>query len=150
MQLEEMKDKAFWGSLYRFGERFLAQGMSLIVSFVLARLLLPDDYGSVAIVMIFINIANIFATSGFGEALIQKRNVTDDDYTTMMWCSVSVSVVAYLVIWLLAPLIGRIYEDYSLIRVLRVLALSIPLGGYNTIQQAYVNKNMLFIKGFMI
>lgn len=71
--------------LWSFAERFLAQVVSFIVSIVLARLLLPETYGIVAMVMIFINIANVFATGGLGNALIQKKEADDTDFSTVFF-----------------------------------------------------------------
>ena len=76
------------GMVWRFGEKIAAQSVSLIVSIVLARMLMPEDYGIVAIVNIFIAIAEIFVTSGLGTALIQKKDATQTDFSTLFWCNI--------------------------------------------------------------
>ena len=83
----KLKDKVLSGLVWTFGERILAQGVSFILSLVLARLLMPQEYGKVAIILVFINIAEVFVSSGFGEALIQKKNTTELDYSTVFYCS---------------------------------------------------------------
>ena len=69
-----LKKQIISGLFWKFGERILAQGVSFIVSLVLARMLLPEEYGSVALVLVFINLANVFVSNGLGETLIQKPN----------------------------------------------------------------------------
>ena len=134
----------FW----KFGERILAQGISFLVSLVLARLLLPSEYGTVALVLVFINLANVFVSDGLGEALIQKKNADDADFSTMFFCSLGLSIVLYAVMFFAAPLIANYYQDVTLVSVLRVLALRLPLAAINTIQHAYVAKHMQFKKFF--
>lgn len=134
----------FW----KFGERILAQGISFLVSLVLARLLLPSEYGTVALVLVFINLANVFVSDGLGEALIQKKNADEADFSTMFFCSLGLSIVLYVVMFFSAPLIANYYQDVTLVSVLRVLALRLPLAAINTIQHAYVAKHMQFKKFF--
>lgn len=136
------------GLTWRFAERILAQGVSTIVSIVLARLLLPSEYGVVTMVMVFINIANVFVTSGFGQSLIQDNEASDLEFSTMLYVSMASSAILYLLLFFAAPFIGDFYHSPELSPVLRVLSLKLILAGYNTIQQAYVQKNMLFKKFF--
>lgn len=136
------------GLSWRFAERILAQGVSTIVSILLARILVPEEYGVVTMVLVFINIANVFVTSGFGQSLIQDRTASELEFSTMTFVSVSVSLVLYFILFLLAPIIAAFYKEPLLVPVLRVLALKIPLAGYNSIQQAYVQKHMMFKKFF--
>lgn len=136
------------GLSWRFAERILAQGVSTIVSIILARLLLPSEYGVVTMVMVFINIANVFVTSGFGQSLIQDKDASDLEFSTMLYVSLGSSVVLYLLLFIGAPFIAVFYHSPELSPVLRVLSLKLILAGYNTIQQAYVQKNMLFRKFF--
>lgn len=143
-QKNDIVSNLFW----KFGERILAQGISFLVSLVLARLLLPSEYGTVALVLVFINLANVFVSNGLGEALIQKKNANDADFSTMFFCSLGLSVVLYVIMFFAAPLIANYYQDVTLVSVLRVLALRLPLAAINTIQHAYVAKHMQFKKFF--
>lgn len=136
------------GMIWRFGEKVTAQLVSFIVSIVLARILLPDDYGAVALVNIFIVIAEIFVTSGLGTSLIQKKDVTLDDFSTVFWCNMFLSVVLYFLLFLSAPLISSFYKMPLLKTVLRVFGLRLPISALNSIQNAYVSKNMDFKKFF--
>ena len=79
--------------IWKFGERFLAQIVSFIVSIVLARILVPEDYGVVSLILVFIAFADVFVTSGFSTSLIQKRDATDVDFSTIFYCSLFVSII---------------------------------------------------------
>lgn len=146
---DQVKGKEILANLsWKFAERILAQGVSTIVSILLARLLLPEDYGMITMVLVFINIANVFVTSGFGQSLIQDRESADVEFSTMTFVSIGVSLVLYFIIFVSAPFIARFYGMQKLCPVLRVLALKLLLAGYNSIQHAYVQKHMLFKKFF--
>lgn len=136
------------GLFWAFGERILAQGISFIVSIILARILLPEEYGAVSLLLIFINIANVFVSNGFGEALIRKKDASSDDYSTIFLCSLTVSFVVYLVLFLAAPVIGEFYNNDSLSWLIRIMAFKIPISAISTIQHAYVSNKMIFKKFF--
>ena len=87
----EIKKKALFGMFWRFGERITAQAISFIVSIVLARILLPEEYGIVAIVNIFIAIANVLVTSGLGTSLIQKKEADELDFSTIFYAGIGFS-----------------------------------------------------------
>lgn len=143
-----LKKQVVSGLFWKFGERIIAQGVSFIVSLVLARLLLPEQYGVVALVLVFINLANVFVTNGLGESLIQKKDADSTDFSTIFYCSVGFSIVLYVVLFFSAPLIANFYNNQDLISVLRILSLQVPLSAVKTIQQAYVSKHMMFKKFF--
>ena len=134
----------FW----KFGERVLAQGISFIVSLLLARILLPSEYGVVSLVMIFIVFADVFVVSGFSTSLIQKKDADELDFSTIFYCSLFVSILIYIILFFLAPYIADFYAMPILKNVLRVFALRIPLSALNSIQHAYVSRHMLFKKFF--
>ena len=144
----KLKDKVLSGLVWTFGERILAQGVSFILSLVLARLLMPQEYGKVAIILVFINIAEVFVSSGFGEALIQKKNTTELDYSTVFYCSFIVSIVISALLFCFSPTIESFYKMNNLDIMLRVLAIKIPVASISTIQHAYVSKHMMFKKFF--
>ena len=146
--MNKQKNNIVSNLFWKFGERILAQGISFLVSLVLARLLLPSEYGTVALVLVFINLANVFVSNGLGEALIQKKNANDADFSTMFFCSLGLSIVLYVGRVFGAPLIANYYQAVTLVSVLRVLALRLPLAAINTIQHAYVAKHMQFKKFF--
>ena len=135
----------FW----RFSERTAAQGVSFVVSIVLARMLTPEDYGLVGLITVFISIATVFVSSGFGSALIQKENVTQTDYSSVFFFSIVMGVVMYVSLFFTAPVIANFYKEPSLISIIRVLALSLIIGGINSVQQAYVSRTMQFKRFFL-
>lgn len=138
------KRKILSGVMWKFGERIMAQLVSLIVSIVLARFLLPEDYGSVALVMVFINIANVFIASGLGNALIQKKDADSVDFSSVFYINIIMSLVIYMVLFFAAEYIARFYNMPILCPVLRVLAIRIPVSAVNSVQQAYVSRQMMF------
>lgn len=130
-------------------ENIAAQLVSFIVTIVLARLLEPGDYGSIALVTVFINIANVFVTSGFNMSLVQKKNADSLDYNTIFWTNFIIAIILYGVLFWGAPLIGIYYNNKILDSVIRILALRIPLSAYNSVQTAYVSNKMIFKKSFL-
>ena len=136
------------GFIWKFGERLIAQGVSFVTSLVLARLLSPDDYGLIAIVLVFINLANVFITSGFATALIQKKDANSTDFSTIFYCSLVCSILIYLVIFLISPVVAVFYRMPQITPVLRVYGLQVPLSVYNSVQVAYVSRHMMFRKVF--
>lgn len=129
-------------------ERICAQLVSFIISTRLAIILDPDEYGLIAIVLVFITIADVFVSSGFSAALVQKKDADDLDYSTMFYCSLRVSIIMYGIIYLCAPRIAHFYDNESLIMLIRVFSLRLPLSVLNSIQHAYISSNMLFRKFF--
>lgn len=143
-----LQKKVFSGLMWKFGERIGAQAVSFLVSIVLARLLLPSDYGVIALITIFIDIANVFVSSGFGSALVQKRDADEIDFSSVFYFSIAMSWALYGVVFLAAPAVARFYGQEILTPVLRVMALKLPLAGVNSVQHAYVQKQMLFKRFF--
>lgn len=137
----------FW----KFAERISAQVVTLVVSLILARLLEPEHYGMVSIAMIFITIANVFVSDGFGSALIQKKDADALDFSTILYFNIAFSTVLYLLIFMCAPLVQQFYgSGYELLTpVLRVLGIRLILSAINSVQQAYVAKKMMFKMFFL-
>jgi len=133
---------------WKFGERIIAQGISFVISIVLARLLSPEQYGTIALVLVFITIANVFVSDGLGAGLIQKQDSGELEFSTMFFCSLIFGITLYGVLFFCAPLIGKFYNNNDLIIVVRVLALQLPLASIKTIQHAYISKHMMFRKFF--
>lgn len=136
------------GFMWRFAERCGAQLVSFVVSIVLARILSPEDYGTIALVTVFTAILQVFVDSGLGTALIQKKDADDLDFSSVFYFNFIVCLVLYAVMFLAAPYIALFYEDSILTSVIRVLSLTIVISGVKGIQQAYVSRNMLFKRFF--
>lgn len=134
--------------MWRFAERFLAQLVSFIVSLVLARILFPEDYGVVSLVLVFIEIANVFVTSGLGSALIQKKDADDLDFSSAFYFNILLSLVLYITLFFTAPFISSFFQQNLLLPILRVLGIRLLLAAVNSIQHAYVSRQMAFKKYF--
>ncbi len=134
--------------IWRFAERCGARAVSFIVSIVLARLLVPDVYGTIALVTVFTTILNVFIDSGMGNALIQKKNADDLDFSTVFYFNMAVCIVLYVAMFFLAVPISRFYHDESLVSVIRVLSLTLVISGIKNVQQAYISRTMQFKRFF--
>lgn len=146
--MSDLSKKVSKGLIWTYLERIAAQVVTLIITVVLARLIAPAEYGIIAIVTIFITIADSFVTSGFGNALIQKKDADDLDFSTTFYFSIAFSFVIYLILFFCAPLIATFYDMPQLIPVIRVMGLRLPIAAINSVQQAYVSKTMEFRKFF--
>lgn len=134
----------FWKLMERGG----TQGIQFIVQIILARLLLPKDYGMVAIVMIFISLANVFVQKGFNTALIQKKEVDEIDLSTVFYINIIVAILIYIVLFFSAPIIAEYYNMPKLSNVLRVLSFTLFIGAFDSVQNAIISREMAFRKLF--
>lgn len=142
------KQKVLSNFIWRVAERFGAQIVSFIVSIVLARMLAPEYYGTIALVMVFINILQVFVDSGLGTALIQKKDADDLDFSSVFYFNLMACLLIYAGIFIAAPYIAKFYSDNSLTPIIRVISLTIVVSGVKGIQQSYVSRNMLFKRFF--
>lgn len=143
-----MNNRISKGLFWSYGERILAQIVGFIVSIVLARLILPEEFGLVSLIMIFIDICNVFVTSGLGSGLIQKKEADDIDFSTVFWLSLLLGCVVYILLFIIAPTIERFFQYGSMTGVIRILGLRLILASINTIQHAYVSRKMIFKQFF--
>jgi teichuronic acid exporter len=142
--------KSVFKSLFwKFLERMATQLVIFIVTLVLARLLGPEDYGTTALISIFVTFATVIVQDGFNTALIRKKEIDEDDYTTSLYFSLFLAVILYIVIYFIAPLVANFYNISSLTGMLRVLGLVIFPAAFNSIQVAYLTKKMEFKKMFI-
>lgn len=145
---QSLRRGVFTNLIWRFLERCGAQIVSFIVSIVLARILLPEQYGTISLVMIFIAILNVFIDSGMGTALIQKKDADDLDFSSLFYFNLVMCAVLYFAMFFLAPIIARFYKNEQLTSVIRVLSLVLVISGVKNIQIAYVSRNLLFKRFF--
>lgn len=133
---------------WRFLERCGAQTITFVVSVLLARLLDPTVYGTISLVTVFTNIMQVFVDSGMGNALIQKKNADDLDFSTVFYFNLIVCVGLYALLFFTAPAIAAFYNLPELTAIIRVLSLNLVISGVKNIQQAYVSRNMMFKRFF--
>lgn len=148
--MSELKQKVIHGVFWRSLERVGTQGVGFIVSIILARLLGPEEYGTVALLTIFLVISNVFVDSGFGIALIQKKDADDLDFNSVFYFNIVVSVLLYGVLWFGAPWVSDFYGKPVLASVLRWSALAIIINSINVIQGAVISREMKFRLSFWI
>lgn len=138
----------FTNFAWRLAERFGAQGVTVIVSIILARILNPDVYGTVALVTVITTILEVFLDGGFSNALIQKKDADDLDFSSVFYFNVVFGIILYVLLYFSSPLIAAFYNMPDLSPVIRVLGLTLIIFSLKSVQQAYVSKNMLFKKFF--
>lgn len=134
--------------IWRFAERTGARIVSFVVSMILARILAPEHYGTIALVTVITNVLQVFVDSGMGNALIQKKDADEVDFSTVFYFNVILCVLLYFGVFAFAPFIAKFYNDITLTSVIRVLSLTIVISGVKNVQQAYVSKTMQFKRFF--
>ena len=146
--MDNSRQKVISNLIWRFMERCGSQVISFVVSVVLARLLAPELYGSIALVTVITSVLQVFVDSGMANALIQKKDTDDLDYSSVFYFNLVFCLILYIGLFFAAPLISRIYKDLSLVPVIRVLGLTLVVSGVKNVQQAYVSKTMQFRRFF--
>ena len=132
------------GLIWTYLERVLAQGVSTLVTIVLARLLTPAHYGVVSIVTIFITICDSLVVGGFSDTLIQKEDADDLDFSTLFWFVLFVGIAMYGVGFAAAPFVEAFFNTSMVAVTLRVMAIRLPINAINSIQSAYISKKMKY------
>ena len=122
----------FWSSV----ERFSNQGVQFVFSIILARLLSPSDYGIIAMVTIFFAVAQSFVDSGFSNALVRKTHRVEEDLSTCFYFNIGVGIIAYIVLFLIAPLVANFYNQPILSPIIRITGLEVMLNSLCVVQQA--------------
>lgn len=143
-----MNSKIVKGLTWKFLERSSLQFFSLFISIILARLLVPDDYGLIALTTLFISLSNVFIIYGFSSALVQRDDISDVDYSSVFFINIVLSLLLYIALFMLSPLIADFYDVPEFISVFRVLSLAILITPFSNIQTAYLTRNMEFKKLF--
>lgn len=146
---EEVKQKAGAGFLWKTLENLGSQGVQFIISIALARLLSPKEYGTIAIISIFINFANALVQNGFATALIQKEDADERDFSSVFCLNIILSILIYGIIYGTAGIIAHMYKDENLIRLIRYTAIVILPGGIISLYNAYISRKMEFQKLFI-
>lgn len=147
---ENLKSKVLKGMFWTLMERFSTQFVTLGVGIILARLLTPEDYGTVALLGVFTAIAGVLAESGFGGALIQKKDATELDYNSVFYFSLVLTGVIYVILFSIAPWVSRFYNIPELCPILRVVSISLLFNAVNSIQNAELSRKLLFHLSFRI
>lgn len=138
------KNTLFRGIIWNSIEKVLVKGSSFVITVILARLLTPEDYGIIGMLAIFIALSNVFIESGFSKALIQKKDVSDEDYNTAFITNLGVAFAVYAILYFAAPLIAKFYNVSQLVPISRVLFLNLILVSCNIVQNAILTRAVDF------
>ena len=148
MKKQSMRGSIINGLVWKFAERIGAKGVGFIVSIVLARLLCPEDYGIISLITIFLTVSGVFIQSGFGTALIQKKDVDSTDFSTVFYFNILMSLIFYFLLYIISPYIAKFYNEPTLTTIVRVMSMSLIISAVNNVQHAYVSKTMQFKRFF--
>lgn len=144
---ENLKKKTINGMLWQFLQKISGQLISFIISVILARILSPSDYGLVALAGMFLVLMGIFSNGGLAPALIQKKEVDDEELNTMFVTQLVFASILYVIVFFCAPIFAGFFKSVNtplLISVIRVLALTMPLGSLIGVQYAVVTRRLMF------
>lgn len=144
MITNSLKNKALTGMTWNSIDKFAIQGIGFIISIILARLLMPADYGLVGILAIFFSFSELFIGSGFSIALIQKTDRDEVDYSTIFYFNVVISLISYVILFLCAPIIAQFFNAPQLITITKVLSLSVIINSFSIVQQTRLTIQMDF------
>lgn len=150
MPTQSLKSKVAKGAVWTLMEKLSTQVVGFVVSMVLARLLTPNDYGTVALTAIFFAVAGVLVDGGFGNALIQKKDADDLDFNSVFYLNIALSVIAYVALFFAAPWIAGFYNAPELTAIVRVSSICFIFNAVNAIQNAELTKKMLFHLSFRV
>ena len=134
METESLKRKSIIGTLWSFIETFSLKLIQFIINVIMARLLMPEDYGVITIVYTLIVISQVFIDGGFATTLIQDKHKSEKDYSTIFTFNVFVSILCYLLLFSIAPLLSEFYNT-DIILPIRVLSLNLILSAFVAIHR---------------
>ena len=146
MPKDNLRAKAVSGMIWTAIQKYSTMVIKFISGIILARLLMPEDYGAIGMLLIFMSLAEVFIDAGFGSALIQKKNPTQIDYSTVFYFNIVMSVILYALLFISAPAIADFYRMPILCKVLRVQGLILFIYAFNIIQSNQIRKNLKFKK----
>lgn len=144
MAKQSLKDKTIKGTFWSAADAILGQGVMFVVGIVLARLLSPEEYGLIGIVLIFTSIMLGIVDSGFSNSLIRKQHVTDDDYNTLFFFNLAVSILLFLSLFAGAPWIAWFFERPQLVALVRVMGLLLILQALSIVQMTILSRKIDF------
>lgn len=145
---KEVKSKVVAGAIWKLLEKTGMTFIQFLIQIVLARLLLPEDYGLVGLLTIFMTISDVFLLQGFTTALIQKKDADELDFSSVFFANLIMAVVIYIVFFLSAPLVATFYKEERLVLIMRVLSLNVIAGAFAAVHNSVMAKNLEFKKSF--
>lgn len=144
MARQGLKDKTIKGTFWSAADSFLGSGVMFLVGIVLARLLSPEEYGLIGIVLIFTNVLSGFVDCGFSNSLIRKPNVTDDDYNTLFYFNLASSILMFVLLYAGAPWFALFFERAELVELIRGMGLILIIQALTIVQNTRLSRNVDF------
>lgn len=141
---DNLKSKTLTGMIWTFSDTIGTQVIQLIVQIILARLLLPRDFGVVGIILVFIAISNVFIDGGFSNGLIRDKETTQEDYSTVFFFNLFVSILLYIILFFSAGFISRFFDQPALESIVRVVGILLIIGALSMIQRVMLSKEINF------
>ena len=148
--MSSFRNKVVKGVAWTLLDTFTTKVAAFVVTLVLARILTPDDYGTVALLTLITNISSVFIDCGFGLALVQKKDATELDFNSVFYLTVSFATILYVLIFIASPCVARFYSRPELANMLRILAIPLVLNSIGGIQGAVIQRNLAFNISFKI
>lgn len=142
--MASLKQKTIYGFLWSFIQKIGVSGLGFLLLIVLARILTPEDFGLLAMLAIFIQVSERVIDAGFGQALIQKNNADDLDYSSVFWINISASLILYALIFISAPFIADFYAQEALTELLRMLSVVFVINAFSLVQETKIKKELRF------
>lgn len=139
-----LKREALYGIFWTFVQQFSVQGVGFLVSILLARLLLPKEFGLIAMISIFISLGNILINSGMSQSLMRTQDLDDDDYSSVFYFNLFISILIYLIVFFLAPYISSFYKQEILTYIIRVYSITFFINALSIIQITKLTKQLKF------
>lgn len=144
MSEESLKNKTIKGASWSFVDNIASQGITFLVGLVLARLLSPEEYGLIGIIIIFIAVFNSIVDSGFSNALIRKNDAKDIDYNTVFVTNLILSIILFVILYVIAPTISNFFNQSQLTSLLRVMGVIVIINAFAIIQRTILVKKVDF------
>lgn len=141
---DSLKSKTVSGVLWSAVERFSLQGVQFVINIIMARLLLPSDYGMIGMLAVFLQISQTFIDSGFSDALIQKKNRTNQDLSTVFYFNIILSIILYFLIFISAPYIANFYHTPKLELLTRIITLNLIIASFSAVHKTILTINIDF------
>lgn len=136
--------KTTTGLIWNFSQQLATRGVSILVTLLLARFLVPEDFGLLAMMAVFLALGSSLMESGFREALIRLERVTQEDYATAFYANLLLGLISYCILFIAAPLIANFYEEPRLIDLIRVASLTVIIMSFQVIQVASLSRKLNF------
>ncbi len=140
----ELKKKFVSSIFWTFSQQFSTQLISFTVSIILARVLLPEQYGLIGMLTVFMGIGGALINSGLTFSLIRTKNLTQNDYSTVFFTNIIASIFIYLIMFLIAPLVASFYRQDILVKIIRVYTLSFIINAFAEVQMTKLTKELNF------